>query len=290
MSGASPLNDATIVEDAYRHFEGRRAPAWSTVVAITVATLRHVLGLGRKARHKILPVSLFALVLIPGVIPFILAVLEDFGTPSHLDLYGNVVSVAAIVAFVAFVAPGVLVADRNDGMLALYLSTPLSRLGYIGSKFVALVTAHAMLTLLPPLLTLALLSPLGRGPDGFDGWMLTLLRILSSGLAAAVLYAAAALAVAAWTKSQTTAAVFFIGGVFVSSVVLSFALADTTNPNAIAFVNLQALHLSVTENIFGLGGPGSSIDLSAATAYLWWAGWVALGLVAFWYRYKDVDA
>lgn len=290
MSSAEPQSDATIIEDVYRHFEGRRAPAWSSVMAITVATLRYVLGLGRKARHKILPVSLFALVLVPGIVPFILAVAEDFGSPNDVELYGNVVSVGAIVAFVAFVAPGVLVADRNDGMLALYLSTPLSRLGYIGSKFVALTTAHCLLTLLPPLLTLALLSPLGRGPDGVGGWMLTLLRILLSGLAAAVLYAAAALAVAAWTKSQTTAAVFFIGGVFVSSVVLGFALADTANPNAIAFVNLQALHLSVTENIFGLGGPDSSIDLSAVTAYLWWAGWVALGIVAFWYRYKEVDA
>lgn len=290
MSTPGSNNEATIVEDVYRHFEGRRASASSAVAAITIATLRHVLGLGRKARHKILPVSLFALVLIPGIIPFVLAVVGDFGTPDDLALYGNVASVGAILVFVAFVAPGVLTSDRNDGMLALYLSTPLSRLGYIGSKLVALTAAHSLLTLLPPLLTLALLTPLGRGPDGFDDWMLTLFRILVSGLGAAVLYAAAALALAAWTKSQTTAAIFFIGGLFVSSIVLGLATTDAANPNALAFVNLPVLHFSVTEHIFGLGFRDESLAIGAVTSYLWAAGWIAAGLAAYWYRYRNIDA
>ena len=39
----------------YRRYDGPRRPSWWALVVLGIFTVRRVLGLGRGARHKILP-------------------------------------------------------------------------------------------------------------------------------------------------------------------------------------------------------------------------------------------
>ena len=53
----------------------------------------------------------------------------------------------AITLFAAMVAPEILIADRRDGMLAMYLSTPLDRRTYLTAKAIAVTVTLGLVTL-----------------------------------------------------------------------------------------------------------------------------------------------
>src|SRR3712207_8505042 len=55
--------------------------------------------------------------------------------PTYHEYYGFIT--AAIVVFVALVGPEVLCPDRRDGMLGMYLASPLTRDSYLGAKLLA---------------------------------------------------------------------------------------------------------------------------------------------------------
>ncbi len=73
--------------------------------------------------------------------------------------------------------------DRRNGMLAMYLSTPLHRGTYLAAKAIAVGATLGLVTLFPPILVLLGYTFDGSGPDGVGHWMLTLFRIFVSGIA-----------------------------------------------------------------------------------------------------------
>src|SRR4029079_7644811 len=77
----------------------------------------------------------------------------------------------AILIFVAFVAPEVLCTDRRNGMLGLYLASPLNRNTYLIAKALAVTGILALVTVGPPLLYLIGLTLNDRGPSGFGGFL-----------------------------------------------------------------------------------------------------------------------
>ena len=65
----------------------------------------------------------------------------------------------------------------------MYLSTPLNRRTYLASKALAVGLTLALVTLGPPILLLLGYTVEGVGPDGVDGWLTVLFRIVLSAFA-----------------------------------------------------------------------------------------------------------
>ena len=68
---------ARLFGSGYRRYDGpRRAPAWA-LVTLAVFTGRRVLGLGRGARHKVLPAITLGIAFAPALVSVALAALAD---------------------------------------------------------------------------------------------------------------------------------------------------------------------------------------------------------------------
>ena len=204
---------AQILDRGYRKFEGRRKGVWGAVRSTAWHTTRSVLGLGRKARHKIAPALVIVVAMLPAIVFIGAAVLlggdefvDDFLVgivPQYSELARQ--SIAAMVLFTGLVAPEALVRDRRDGMLSLYLSTPLTRQTYLGAKVLSVSGLMALIVLVPTVVYLFGMTFASLGPDGVGDWLVVLVRILVSGPPASVVYALISMGAASLTDRRAFA-------------------------------------------------------------------------------------
>ena len=132
-------------------------------------------------------------------------ILDPNEIADYASYYGFIT--AAILLFAGLVAPEVLVGDRRNGMLAMYLSTPLKRSTYLVAKAVAVLLTLAMVTLGPPLLLLIGYTFENAGPDGPGDWLIVLLRIFVSAFAVCGALTAVSMAAASLTDRRAFASI-----------------------------------------------------------------------------------
>ena len=136
---------------------------------------------GRKGRHKVFPIIVAVVAFLPSIGFLALSVLigdlmEGELQPEYWELFG--LPIVAVMLFATLVAPEAIVRDRRDGMLRLYLSTPLTAPTYLAAKFVAVMTSMAIVVAGPALLYLAANTIQGLGPDGFANWLEVAAKLL----------------------------------------------------------------------------------------------------------------
>ena len=125
------MSDARILDRGYRRFDGPRRGRWGAVRSLARYSVLRALGLRRTPWAKLLPIASVLIAYLPAaVFVGIAALLPDQIQrqtdiiPTYAEYYGFIT--AAIVLFVALVGPEVLCPDRRNGMLGLYLASPLS--------------------------------------------------------------------------------------------------------------------------------------------------------------------
>lgn len=283
---------ARIFGRGYRPYEGDRAGAVGAVWSVARHSFRAALGLGRPARHKILPVLTAALSFMPAVVlAGVVAVFRsalDGGEdllPPYEDYYGYIG--VSVVLYCGLVVPDILVADRRNGMFGLYMSTPLRRWSYLAAKAQAVVMALAIVTVGPVLVLLLAYTLNGNGPDGLGGWTLTLGRILGAGLAYAALYAAVSLAVASLTDRRAIASITVIGLIVGTSIAASILVEEAGVSAQLHLLNLLRMPRTMVDVIFG--APVSVDGLSALEVVRAFLGWAAAGCAAIWWRYRRLE-
>ena len=101
--------------------------------------MQRALGMRRSIWAKVLPIATIGFAYLPAIV--FVGIVALFPTsdvaaeallPTYGDYYGFVI--AAIMVFVALVAPEVLCTDRRTGMLGVYLASPLDRDSYLFAK------------------------------------------------------------------------------------------------------------------------------------------------------------
>jgi ABC-2 type transport system permease protein len=284
----SGRGDAQIAERGFQRYEGRRSGVPGAVRSVAWESVRSTLGLGRPARHKIFPVISVVIAYLPAVVFIGIAVLipgdvlEPEDVADYASYYGFII--LAIVLFAALVAPEVLVSDRRNGMLAMYLSTPLHRGTYLAAKAVAVAATLGLVTLGPPLLLLVGYTVEGEGPDGIANWLLVLLRIALAGIAISAPLAAVSMAASSLTDRRAFAAIGIVL-LILASPILAGALVEGAelSPNW-RLLDISTMPFELVFRIFGQ--PGNFPELATLPVVLVNIGWVAGGLAVVWWRYS----
>jgi len=283
-------NDARITARGFSRYEGARSGVLGAIRSVSWQSARATLGLGRLARHKIFPVLSVAIAYVPAIV-FVGAailipdgVLEPGEIADYAGYYGFIT--AAIVLFAALVAPEVLVGDRRNGMLALYLSTPLHRGTYLAAKALSVVGVLALVTLGPPVLVLVGYTVEGSGPDGLGGWLLTLARIVVSGLAVSAALSAVSLAVSSLTDRRAFAATA-MALIVLATPVLASALVDGAEMSPYwRLIDVFSMPFELVYRIFGQAGNFPELSTPSVVAVN--LVWTALGLAVVAWRYRTL--
>ncbi len=283
----SSSGGARIVERGFQRYDGPRSGVGGAVRSVSWQSARATLGIGRPARTKIFPVASVAIAYVPAIVFVGIAVLipgdivdpEDFA--DYPETYGFIT--LAIFLFAALVAPEMLVSDRRNGMLALYLSTPLHRGTYLAAKAVAIAATLGLVTIGPPLLVLAGYTFDGSGPDGVDGWLLVLVRILISGVAISAAYMAVSMAAASITDRKAFAAIGIILAVFATGGFAEALVQGADQSVYWRMIDLGSMPFELVFRIFGQAGEFPELPTWAVLAAN--VAWTALGLAAVAWRY-----
>lgn len=280
--------DARIVERGFQRYEGRRSGVPGAIRSVSWEAIRATLGIGRKASQKIFPVIAVVIAYLPAVVFIGIAVLapgdvldpEDFA--DYANYYGFII--LAIVLFAALVAPEVLVSDRRNGMLALYLSTPLSRVTYLLAKTLAVAATLGLVTLGPPLLLLVGYTVEGAGPDGVGGWLLTLGRILLAGFAVSAALAAVSMAASSLTDRRAFAAIGIVLLVLALPILAGAIVEGADGSPLWRLIDISTIPFELVYRIFGQ--PGNFPELSTGAVLASNLVWTLGGTAIVWWRYS----
>jgi ABC-2 type transport system permease protein len=138
----------TIYDLGYQHYTGPRYGRWHVIRTLTAYSFNAAFGTGRGPRARIVPLIVMVLVFLPAVVQVALA--SAMGNPDLINYALYLPAVTFFLAlFAAAQAPEVIVADRQYGVLSLYLSRSLRTSDYIAAKIFAFTGAMLALTLGP---------------------------------------------------------------------------------------------------------------------------------------------
>lgn len=304
---ADTADTARIIEVGYRSYDGPRTGLVGSVRSVVRYSVRHTLGLGRPARHKILPWLAVVVALVPAVVFVGLAVvldvdmIEDQILPDYHDYYGFIT--VALFFYCGIVVPDILVSDRRNGMLSLYLSTPLERGSYLSSKALSVASALAVLTVGPVMFLLVAYTIEGSGPDGVVDWLKIFVQIIASGAAISAAFTAASLAAASLTDRRAFASVGVILLLWGSAFITAALVEAAEFSERIYAFDLGGIADELKNRIYGVEGldPSSDADVPSegalapgtrrallSTRFVVAANlaWVALGASVVWWRYR----
>ena len=301
---------AQIIDRGYRSYDGPRTGLPGAVRSVVRYSVRHTLGLGRPARHKVLPWLAVVIALVPAVVFVGLALVLDIDLiaeevlPDYHQYYGFITT--ATFFYCGIVVPDILVSDRRSGMLHLYLSTPLQRWSYLSSKALAVAFTLAVLTIGPVLFLLVARTIEGSGPDGLVEWLKIFVRVVVAGAAISAAFTAASLAAASLTDRRAFASVGVIL-LLLGSGFVTLALVEGADMGAHVYAfDLGGIADELKNRIYAVGsdvavrgeGPGSGdgfspgagrADLSTAFVAAANLAWVVLGAGVVWWRYRRLE-
>ena len=180
------------------------------------------------ARKKILPWGLFAVAFLPavafiGLSFFFETFAPDFDSPfgGHSQYFGLAGPIMMI--FTVFAAPELLIPDREEGVLAVYSSRPISAADYLMARGASLAIAIGAFLVVPQVFMYVGLAAIDA--DGFAESLIQqwpdLWRIFATALAFLVGYGSPALLVSIYTRRLATASGTLFGVFFGSFILLS---------------------------------------------------------------------
>ena len=286
------MSDAQILDRGYRRFEGDRSGVAGAMRSVAWHTVRSILGLGRSARHKVFPVIVLVVSFIPAVAFLALTVLigdllDGELRPEYWEFFGF--AFAATIVFVALVAPEAIVRDQRDGMFALYLSTPLSRVSYVASKVIAVLGTMSLVVLGPPVLWLLGYTFQSQGPEGLVDWFGVMGRLLLAGLIICIVYTAVSLGVSSLTDRRAFASIAVVFVMLGASIVTNVLVDVAELAENWRVLDPLGVALEAAPRLFG----DRSEEFATVSNWLiaaGCAGWTAFGAGLLVFRYRRLAA
>lgn len=284
---------AQLFDLGYRRYDGPRDRPERAILTLAVFTARRVLGLGRGARHKLLPAFTLAVAFLPALFSVMFAAIAKDASSDDFATYGDYMFIigTALALFAALIAPEALCPDRRSGMLGLYLSGPLDRTRYLLAKGAAVLAVMLLITLGPLLFMLLAFVLAEVGPSATEVPR-TLARIFAAGITTALLYAALSMAVSTLTSRRAAAAVGVVLFLFVPVTVVRSAIESAGAPDELDLLSSPFVAADLAYRIFGEtpedGGPVAELSTWLVVGGLGAA--IVAGAVVCWLRYRRLEA
>lgn len=221
---------STIYDLGYQRYSGVRFGRMHAVRTLFIFSARTAFGLGRGERSRLIPLLVLVLVFLPAVVQ--IGVASAAGMVNIIS-YANYLEFTAglLALFVAAQAPELLVTDKSNGTLALYLSRPIRASDYAWAKLGALAAALLLLTLGPQLMLFGGRVLIQAEPwTAFKAEWTKLFPILAGTLLVSTYFASIALAISSFAKKRAFASAgviaFFLLTPAVSAMVRVIATGD----------------------------------------------------------------
>jgi ABC-2 type transport system permease protein len=285
--------DARLYDLGYRSYDGPRDRPARAILTLAEFTARRVLGLGRGARHKVLPAITLTIAFLPALLSVAYSVLASNIVTQDLISYGDYMFFigSALALFAALVAPEALCPDRRTGMLGLYLAGPLDRTRYLIGKGGGVVGVMLLITVGPLLFMLLAFILAGLGPSATETPGL-LARIFAAGTATALLYAALSMAVSSFTTRRAAAAVGVVLLLFVPASIVRAAIESADAPKELDLFSSPLVVAELAYRIFGeRGDPADPVATLSTWLVVAGVGAAILaGALVCWLRYRRLEA
>jgi ABC-2 type transport system permease protein len=246
-----------VYDRGYRPYEGERGRRGAATFALYKASMRRALGIRRSWRQKVAPFVLLGVVTIPAIVNVGIGYVtrnELFSDRVDIISYREYVGVsAALLLFVALVAPDVMCPDRRQHVLPLMFARPLTGVDYVIAKVGAIGTILFMFSFLPQVVLfvgnmLVSDSALEYFTDHLDIlWKVPLAVILL-----AVYYAVIGVAIASLTDRRIVAGASIIGLLLVTSITSGVMVGDfeIDGGSSAALINILSLPLYLRDLVF----------------------------------------
>jgi ABC-2 type transport system permease protein len=284
--------DARLYDLGYRRYDGPRDRPARAILTLAEFTARRVLGIGRGARHKVLPALTLVIAYLPALASVLYAVFAKDIVGGDLITYGDYMFIigSALALFAALVAPEALCPDKRTGMLGLYLAGPLDRNRYLIAKGAGVLSAMLLITVGPLLFMLLAFFLAGLGPSVTETLEL-LARIFAAGTITALLYAALSMAVSSFTTRRAAAAVGVVLLLFVPTSVVRPAIESGGAPNELDLLSSPIVVSELAYRIFGESSDGSDpvAELSTWLVAGGVVGTILAGAAICWLRYRRLE-
>jgi ABC-2 type transport system permease protein len=253
---APPLTGA-VYDRGYRPYTGPRGGRREATWALWRLSVRRALGLRRSWRQKVFPWTLLAITTIPAVINVGIGYairndpleIPDFEFITYREYVG--VS-TALLLFVALTAPDVVCPDRQQRVLPLLFSRPLTGTDYVTAKVGAIAFIVFGFGFLPQVVLFVGQMLVSDGAlDYFTDNAEVLWQVPVAVAVLAIYYAAIGVALASLTDRRIVGGVAILGVALITSAVAAIiieAAADGGTP--LAVVNVLALPLDLRDLVF----------------------------------------
>ena len=284
--------DARLFDLGYRSYDGPRERPARAILTLAEFTARRVLGIGRGARHKVLPAITLVIAFLPALFSVAFAVLASDIVEGDLIDYSDYMFIigSALALFAALVAPEALCPDKRTGMLGLYLAGPLDRNRYLVAKGAGVVAVMLLITVGPLLFMFLAFVLAGFGPSATETPEL-LAQIFAAGIVTALLYAALSMAVSSFTTRRAAAAVGVVLLLFIPATVVRTAIESGDAPKELDLLSSPFVAFELAYRIFGERGD-SPDPVSSLSTWLVAAGVgaaILVGGLVCWLRYRRVE-
>jgi ABC-2 type transport system permease protein len=253
---APPLAGA-VYDRGYRPYTGPRGGRREATWALWRLSVRRALGLRRSWRQKVFPWTLLAITTIPAVINVGIGYairndpleIPDFEFITYREYVG--VS-TALLLFVALTAPDVVCPDRQQRVLPLLFSRPLTGTDYVTAKVGAIAFIVFGFGFLPQVVLFVGQMLVSDGAlEYFTDNAEVLWQVPVAVAVLAIYYAAIGVALASLTDRRIVGGVAILGVALITSAVAAIiieAAGDGGTP--LAVVNVLALPLDVRDLVF----------------------------------------
>ena len=147
---AEPRAAGAIYDLGYQRYGGQRLGRDNAIANLIRYSFRAAFGIGRGPKARLLPMLVTTVVFLPAIVT--VAIASATSRPEVVNYAGQLNFTAFLLAlFVAVQAPELVVTDKQQGVLSLYLSRPLTATDYAMSKMFAMTGAMLVITLGPQL-------------------------------------------------------------------------------------------------------------------------------------------
>lgn len=248
-----------VYDRGYRPYDGPRGGRGAATLALYLASMRRALGIRRSWRQKVAPFVLLGVVTIPAIVTVGIGYITrgEFLLRDRVDIitYREYVGVsAALLLFVALVAPDVVCPDRRQRVLPLMFARPLTGVDYVVAKVGAIATILFAFSFLPQVvLFVGNMFVSDSALDYFTGHLEILWKVPVAVLLLAVYYAVVGVAIASLTDRRIVAGASVIGLFLVTSISSGIIVGEDFQRDGgsiAALVNVLALPLYLRDLVF----------------------------------------